>query len=60
MKVMVIKIKHSVEEYLNKHCVRSVRIQSYSGLDFLCVFYECGKNADQIIFKYGLFLRSEN
>ena len=34
MKVMVIKIKHSVEEYLNKHCVRSVRIQSYSGLDF--------------------------
>ena len=53
------------------HCVKSVRIRSYSGLHFpafglnterdgvsLRIQSECGKNADQNNSEYGFFLRS--
>ena len=50
-----------------KHCVKSVRIRSCSGLwrdtEYLSTFSpnagKCGKNADQNNSEYWLFLRSE-
>ena len=53
-----------------KHCVKSVRIRSYSGPHFPAFSHirtefspnlgKCGKNADQSNSEYGDFLRSES
>ena len=52
--------------YLCNHCVKTVRIRSYSGPHFSCIFphsdfgiqCKCGKMQENN-FQYGLFLRSE-
>ena len=44
----------------NNHCVKKVRIWSYSGLHFSRIFpHSDWKNADQNNSEYGLFLRRE-